>query len=134
MTKIYSKIDGRLLHQINRLFDIQNGRIDLSEDKEFLQISVLKLDKHKTFKPHKHIWKQVEPESIAQESWIVIKGQVKCIFYDLDDTLIHEDVLNPGDCSITYYGGHNYYVNEDCIVYEVKTGPYFGMNLDKLHI
>lgn len=134
--KIYSKIkNGLLLHQINRLEEIEAGRKDLSNDKEFLQICTLKLKGGKTFFPHKHIWKEVESKSIAQESWIVIRGKVRCIFYDIDDNIIHEDILNSGDCSITYYGGHNYEILEDnSIIYEVKTGPYFGMELDKKKI
>jgi len=134
MIQIFSKVDGRLLHQIQRLNDIKNGRKDLSDPKEFLQMSTLKLKKDTTFKPHKHIWHDIKPTAIAQESWVVIKGSVRCIFYDLDDTIIDEIILNPGDCSITYFGGHNYYIEEDCIVLEIKTGPYFGVELDKKHI
>lgn len=135
MEQIFSKIDGRLLHQINRVGDIIKGRRDLSNEKEFLQMSTLNLDNGKTFYPHKHIWKKISEDVIAQESWIVIKGKVKCILYDLDDTIIHEDILEPGDCSITYYGGHNYQILEDdSIIYEVKTGPYLGVEMDKVKI
>jgi len=136
MEKIYSKVEtGLLLHVINRLEDITSGRRDLSETKEFLQISTLNLDNGKTFYPHKHIWKKVEPKSIAQESWIVIKGKVKAILYDVDDTILTEVILNPGDLSMTFYGGHNYEILEDgSIIYEVKTGPYFGVDLDKIKI
>ena len=43
--------------------------------------------------------------------------------------------LYPGDCSITYAGGHGYIVkNSNTILYEIKTGPYFGTNFDKVLI
>jgi hypothetical protein len=72
---------------------------------------------------------------IAQESWIVIQGSVKCIFYDIDDTIIAEPILNVGDASFTLEGGHNYYILEDnTLVYEYKTGPYEGQKLDKTFI
>ena len=62
----------------------------------------------------------------------MIEGKVKVILYDIDDTIIHEDVIFPGDCSITFKGGHNYEILEDdTIVYEYKTGPYQGIEMDK---
>ena len=54
------------------------------------------------------------------------------IFYDLDDTLLVEPILYPGDASFTLEGGHNYEILEDdTLVYEYKTGPYEGQALDK---
>jgi hypothetical protein len=131
MEKIYSKVQpGVLLHLINRLVEIE-GRTDVAPVEEFLQLATLKMKKGQTFKPHKHIT-LVKETNIAQESWIVIKGSVKCIFYDLDDSIIAEPILYPGDCSMTFRGGHNYLIQEDnTIVYEYKTGPYLGQELDK---
>ena len=46
--------------------------------------------------------------------------------------MIHEDVLCAGDFSVTLYGGHNYEILEkNTFVYEYKTGPYYGVKLDK---
>ena len=136
MEKIYSKVEpDKLLHFINRLSNI-NGRNNVVEDNNFIQCATLKMEKGTTFRPHKHIEKNKTFEKqIAQESWIVIKGSVKCIFYDLDDTIIAEPILYPGDASFTLYGGHNYLILEDdTIVYEYKTGPYEGIELDKKFI
>jgi hypothetical protein len=108
-----------------------NGRTNIAPDNEYLQLASIKMEKGQTFKAHKHI---IHPKvtDIAQESWLVIKGSVKCIFYDLDDSIIAEPVLYPGDCSMTFRGGHNYLILEDdTIVYEYKTGPYLGQELDK---
>ena len=135
MEKIYSKIDNRLLHVINRLEDI-TGRNDIIPSNNFIQCATLKMEKGKTFDPHKHIVKNRHyPEQIAQESWVVIKGSVKCILYDIDDQIIAEPILKAGDASFTLYGGHTYSIlEEDTIVYEYKTGPYEGQNLDKVFI
>ena len=136
MEKIYSKVDGRLLHVINRLKDI-TGRDDIIPEDNFIQCATLKMPKDKTFPPHKHITKDRHyPEQIAQESWVVIKGKVRCILYDLDDTVICNDIiLEAGDASFTLYGGHTYEILEDdTIVYEYKTGPYEGQKLDKTFI
>lgn len=136
MEKIYSKVKpDLLLHIINRLSDIE-GRTDVVDDKEFIQCATLKMENGKTFKPHKHITKTRTYENqIAQESWVVIKGRVKCILYDIDDNIISTPILEAGDASFTLYGGHTYEILEDdTIVYEYKTGPYEGQELDKVFL
>jgi cupin fold WbuC family metalloprotein len=126
--------DGTLLHMLHRAAEIQAGRKDLVGNVEFLQVAALKLEKGKTFTPHKHIHLPRET-TITQESWVVLSGRVKVIYYDLDDTIIAEEVLGPGDLSITLRGGHNYVsLDEGTIVYEFKTGPYFGPTQDKVFI
>ena len=132
MKKIYSKLDKEvLLHIIYRLDDLKKGRIDIAPENEFLQVAALKLENGKTFKPHKHIEKE-KTTNIAQESWLVFKGSVKCIFYDLNDEIIEEVILRAGDLSMTFRGGHNYVImEEDTVVYEYKTGPYLGIENDK---
>jgi hypothetical protein len=131
MEKIYSKIQPKtLLHIIHRLDEI-NGRTNISPDEEFLQLATIKMQKGQTFKAHKHIYVE-KVTNIAQESWLVFKGSVKCILYDLDETIIAEPILKPGDCSMTFRGGHNYLILEDdTIVFEYKTGPYLGQQMDK---
>ena len=72
---------------------------------------------------------------IAQESWVVIKGSVKCHLYDVNDELLREEVLRQGDCSMTFAGGHTYTILEDdTVVYEYKTGPYEGQKMDKVFL
>lgn len=133
--KYYSKIqEGKLLHIVYRPDPLVTGkREDLIESQNFIQCSFLSMNKGKTFKPHKHITKERSyKEQIAQESWIVIKGSVKCIFYDLDDSILTTPILNAGDASFTLAAGHNYEILEDnTIVYEYKTGPYEGQKYDK---
>jgi len=136
MEKIYSKIDpDKLLHIVVRKEDILPRRQDIVPEENFIQCSILNMPKDKTFKPHKHIWKERTRNVIAQESWIVIRGRVQCTFYDLDDTIIATPVLEVGDASFTLEGGHNYLILEDdTLVYEYKTGPYEGQALDKTFI
>jgi len=133
MEKIYSKVQpDKLLHMVVRKEEIKSGRMDIVPEENFIQCSMLNMEKGKTFKPHKHIWKERTRNVIAQESWVVIQGSVKCIFYDLDDTIIAEPILYPGDSSYTLEGGHNYLIMEDdTLVYEYKTGPYEGQAMDK---
>lgn len=132
MKKIYSKIeDNKLLHIILRRDDIQEERMNIIDDDQFLQLAVMKLHKGKTFKPHKHLYGD-KTTKITQESWVVIRGKVRALLYDLDGKKIAEPVLEEGDASITLYGGHTYEIlADDTLVYEYKTGPYLGPEKDK---
>lgn len=133
--KIYSKKKpDLLLHIVNRCSDIIHQRKDLTPGNEYLQVACFKLDNGKTFRAHKHLTLHRHTK-ITQESWIVIKGKVKAILYDIDNTIIAEPILEAGDCSITFHGGHNYLcMEDDSIVYEYKTGPYMGQAQDKVFI
>ena len=135
MEHIYSKVNGELLHLINRLADIE-GRTDIIPPCNFIQCATLRMNNGKTFPAHRHIEKERSySHQIAQESWVVISGRVRCKLYDLDDTLIAEPILGPGDASFTLKGGHTYEILEDnTVVYEMKTGPYEGQELDKKFI
>ena len=134
--KIYSKAQPeRLLHIVCQTQHLASSRYDVIDDEHFLQLAILKYEKGKTFRPHKHIYKAVPSQSIAQESWVVLSGKVKAIFYDEDVVVIAERILNQGDLSITLFGGHNYEIlEEDTLVLEYKTGPYYGQGLDKVFV
>ena len=129
---IYSKIDKNiLLHTIYKFDKDMPSRIDITEGDKFLQVSVMKFNNGKTFIPHKHIPLD-RGTNITHESWVIIKGKVKAILYDMDDTVIHEEVLEVGDCSISFSGAHNYlFMEDDSLIYEYKNGPYLGPELDR---
>ena len=134
--KIYSRIDRqRLLHIIHRFYEIEK-RTDVAPEDQFIQLATLRMEKGKTFRPHKHIWKPTAKlEVIAQESWVVIQGSVKIFMYDLNDKLIGTEIINQGDCSMTFEGGHTYEILEDnTVVYEYKTGPYTGVENEKVFL
>jgi len=133
MTEI--KDGDNLLHLVFRKQDFQSGRQDIAPGEMFLQCAALRMGREKTFKPHQHILKQGPDHVIAQESWVVIRGAVKVMFYDCTGKMIHEDVLTEGDMSMTFFGGHNYLImQDDTLVYEFKTGPYTGQQNDKVFI
>ena len=136
MIKIYSKVDPNVLcHMVLRKKEIVEERTDIISAENFLQLSTLNMPNGKTFRPHKHIWKSGEDKVIAQESWVCVKGSVKVTMFDFDDKIIDESILNNGDISVTFQGGHTYDILEDdTIVYEYKTGPYKGQQNDKVFI
>ena len=114
--------------------DFTNERTDLVDANQFIQCSFLKMNEGKTFRPHKHIWKDPSFEQmIAQESWVVIRGSVKVHFFDREMKPLETHILKAGDASFTLQGGHTYEILEDdTLVYEYKTGPYEGQARDKV--
>lgn len=112
---------------------VNEGRTDMCEAHEFLQCAALRPTKGMTWQPHYHHWRKDGCQDVVtQESWVVISGLVKVYYYDINEELIHEDLLGPGDASFTFEGGHNYEIlADDTFVYEFKTGPYLGKDRDK---
>lgn len=136
--KIYSKvIDNFLLHK-TIFFDSNPvekfNRINLSEDKEFLQASYIEMNHKHTFEAHQHKYQLRPPEKvIAQETWIIIDGKVMVDYFDIDGSHLQSQLLNRGDLTITFYGGHTYTsLDENTHVYEIKTGPYTDQHTDKI--
>jgi len=132
MEKIYSKIDGRVLHFVNRLSDIQSKRNNLCSDESFIQCASYRVNKGLITKPHEHIERKVVHDHyVTQEAWIVIQGSIKVILFDIDGQFLSSEILYKGDVCITFFGGHTFDVLENnTIIYEFKTGPYIE-ELDK---
>lgn len=130
---IYSKVTpGKLLHIVHRLLEVKDKREDVIPPDNFLQIATIKLEDNQTFKAHRHKWNHFDGSKIAQEGWLVVRGIVRAILYDMDDSVLKEVNLYPGDFSATLEAGHNYIsLSDNTLVYEIKIGPYRGLELDK---
>jgi hypothetical protein len=64
----------------------------------------------------------------------VVKGEIELTLYDTDDSIIYVTTLKEGDAMFTLHGGHAFKCLEDSLIYEVKTGPYRGIENDKIFI
>lgn len=137
MKKIISKVDNsQTLHIIHRRNEFKEKRSDLINDNNFLQCSVINGTADTAFNAHKHLWKENNFTSrIAQEAWVVIKGSVEVVYYDIDNSFITSEIIQEGDVTITLGGGHSYKILEDnTLIYEFKTGPYEGAEKDKVYL
>jgi cupin fold WbuC family metalloprotein len=132
---IYSKAKPEvLLLAINRSEGISSERTDICPDSEYLQICVRDMEKGTFFKPHKHnnISRSTD---ITQEAWIILQGSIEASFWDIDDKKIYETILKSGDCAVVFRAGHSFTVlEENTTFYEIKTGPYYGVDKDKTFI
>mgnify|MGYP001034805810 FL=1 len=132
MKKIFSKKKKKKLLHLIFSPTKKNQRINISPEGEFMQLCYLNLNKKNKFLPHKHFWKfNNKKRIIVQESWVLIQGSAKVLFYDLDDKFLTSKTLKPGDVSITFAGGHKLDILENnTIIYEHKNGPYEGQKKD----
>jgi hypothetical protein len=131
-TTIHSKVQpDLLLLVVCRRDDFSSERLNLSPDSAFLQGSCKKLATTDKFKAHYHL-EQQRDSKLTQEAWVVIAGAVRVRLFDIDNTPLWSGVLNAGDCSITFRGGHTMDVLEEgTLLYEFKNGPYNGKSADK---
>lgn len=131
----YSKIDKSPLFLIKKFFKkkMTKERYDLTGEKKFLQVSLLNLSKNKKAPPHSHI-KKSKKTTISHEAWIVTSGKLKVIFYDIDKSKIYSTVLQKGDISILFNGGHSFKsLVKDTKIFEIKNGPYLGSIKEKVN-
>ena len=139
MIHTYSKIKPeKRLHTVFTATDRKEleNRIDMTEEQEFLQCSIMRLIHGKTYKAHKHI---IKPQSTfefqVQEAFIIIEGLVTITIYDLDDSKLCTLVLYTGDLAVLLAGGHSIRAAvPNTMMYEIKTGPYEGQIMDKKFI
>ena len=132
MLKVYSAVEKDImLFSLIRQNEIVTQRQDIAPDEEFLQVGAKKINAGDYFRPHRHLpcHKII---NTTQEAWVILNGQVQGIFYDLDETKVSEITLNSGDCIVIFRGGHALRcLTDDTILYEFKTGPYYGAEQDK---
>jgi hypothetical protein len=66
---------------------------------------------------------------------VVIRGQVEVDYFTEDGSFITKEELNAGDITISFRGGHGYRtLSADSLVYEFKSGPYEGVEIDKVFL
>ena len=122
---IFSKKNKKKL--IACIFKFQeklSNRIDLSPPKELLQVGIIKIKKNYNLKKHLHT-NILRTTKGTQETWIIMKGQIQATYFDLDKKKISQRILNKGDISILYNGGHSLKcLKKNSIIYEIKNGPY----------
>lgn len=134
MEEIRCPKTGKLLHLVIRgEYNLgERSRLDLVSAENFLQLAVMQIPSATSFRPHIHLERSRKLDNLkAQESWVVIYGEVEAIFYSEEGQELERRLLKSGDCSMTLHGGHAYVAHSDSRVLEFKSGPYEGQDLDK---
>jgi len=136
LQEILSKVDSSIVLAIHmRFIDVSHKTKILTNSADPIQINVRKIARGFHLDPHKHLNLERNGFNNTHELWIVINGKLLASIYDLDNSLLTEIEMSSGDLMLYRNGGHSFRVmNESCILYEIKNGPYFGSELDKSKI
>jgi hypothetical protein len=105
-----------------------------SEPNEQIQVGIWNHEKNRILTPHIHC--EFDRNIVRTgEVLFVISGSIHCDIYSNSMELMDEFEMFQGDILISIAGGHGYKILEDDTrVFEVKTGPYFGPEIDRFQI
>lgn len=102
-----------------------------TDPKLSLQFAYMSFNKNDNIKAHRHnVFKR--EISNTNEVLIVKSGSLKVNFFNNLNEKIHSEIINKGDIIFLQDGGHSFDFLEDCEIFEVKNGPYFGEKRDKV--
>jgi hypothetical protein len=94
-------------------------------DTEPLQLGYMRRAKGYRIDPHAHVHASREV-SVTNEVLLIRRGRVRVNFYDEQDSLHTEVVLETGDVVLLMRCGHGFEMLEDSEIIEVKQGPFMG--------
>ena len=130
----YKNDDGDVLHCVYKLNDCNDSRCDFTSTDKYLQGAIMRMDNGKSYPSHRHI-RCDRNTDMTHEACVVIRGSIKVDYYDEENNHIGTEILESGDCTMTFAGGHKFTcLCDDTLMYEFKNGPYFGVNADKEYI
>lgn len=137
--EIRDPASNKLLHFVIRASEqsvsTSAERVDLVEAENFLQVASMSIPAGTKYRAHIHLERDRFLTNIkAQESWVVLHGQIRANFFGEDGNFIESMIVGPGEATFTLHGGHSYEAMEDAIVLEYKSGPYEGQEVDKRFI
>lgn len=98
-----------------------------------LQLGILIHSKGKEIKPHIHRHRNKLVHS-TYEVLFVIEGRLEIQFYSIKGKYVGAQIMNSGDVILLMNGGHGLKVLDSCHILEVKQGPYYGIEAEKLFI
>jgi len=111
---------------------LTSERKNLSEEQDLLQVGVRVLTEGLEVPAHRHLNSSHCQIQTIQEVWILLYGHITANIYDLDNTFLRSIEIDSGDIAIYKNGGHSLMNHEKkSALYEIKSGPYLGMDNDK---
>ena len=125
--------ENQLYAFVCSLNDASKGLKFLSDDSDFIQLGTWNYEKNFSTVPHYHL-EHDKPSNLTQEVVLVHKGSVKCRLFTKEGNYVDEVDINEGELIVQIYGVHEYIMNEDSIVLEIKNGPYYGPEVDRKRI
>jgi len=129
--KIY--FEDILIASIIKPLHSKPGLSFLTDDQNYIQVGLWNYKKNKTLPAHFHN----EFSRVAlktNEAVYVVKGEITCNLYTKDGDPISSVKIKEQELIVLFNEAHEYIINEDAIVIEIKNGPYFGPDKDRVRI
>lgn len=126
----YRDSEGRLLaYKVGRA--LGPGLQAYSKDPDFVQALSWNYGRGKRLQNHVH--KVVGREALrTQEAVVVVRGRLRADLFDEARRPAGQTVVEAGECLVVLAGGHGYEILEDDThAFEIKNGPYLGLEADK---
>ena len=96
-----------------------------------LQLGILQHRQGTEIKSHVHR-DSIRTIKNIQEVLHIEYGKVETNFYDQKGEKVGSSILNSGDTILLLSGGHGFRILEDAKILEIKQGPYYGTEKDKV--
>lgn len=122
--------EGRLLaYKIGS--GVPAGLQAYSRDEDFIQVLSWNYETGKKLQAHLHL-RSPRVSTHTQEAIVVISGRLRADIYTEDRRVLQQLIVKTGECMVFLEGGHGYEILETGTrVFEVKNGPYPGLQADK---
>ena len=125
--------DGKIIAIVVRRDFKKEGMNFVSKPDFSLQLGISSYKQGDTIKAHFHIEKERKVNKI-QEVVHIESGRTRVDLYDLNGKKIKSVELSEGDIIFFVDGGHGFEMLEGTKIIEVKQGPYFGVEEDKIYL
>lgn len=128
-------VNGKLVAMvISTSKDVKKGLNFYSDSNDLLQVALWAHPEGHFLASHKHLPVSRNTHGTT-EVLFVISGSIHFDIYDDQNSLLIEGTLVKGDLLICNAGGHGYRIlDSDTQILEIKNGPYFGVESDKVII
>ena len=113
--------------------DAPKGLTFSSSDEENIQAGVWNYEKGKILDLHYH--KDFPREATRTgEAVCVMRGSIVCNLFTKEGDFLVQVPVKESEVIVQYYGAHEYIIEEDSVIIEIKNGPYFGPEKDRVRI
>jgi hypothetical protein len=114
--------------------DFRPGVRFVSEPEWALQVGLLMPAAGHAIDAHVHLPHDGREVRLTQEFLFVISGSMEVDFFNEPSQRFHTETVRQGEALLHIQGGHAFRFLEETRLLEVKSGPYFGREKDKVFL
>jgi len=125
--------DGIIFASIFDTENLNEGLQFITDDESFIQVGTWNYKKGNVLDAHFH--NKFERKSFrTQEVVFVLEGKITCNLFTEGGEFIETIEISKHQLIIQFEGIHEYEIDEDSKILEIKNGPYFGPEKDRTRV